>query len=255
MGLLDRFEQSMERLMEGTVGSLFRQSIQPAEIGKKLERAMLQQQRASVGARIVPNVYVVRLHPDDYRQIENYAAGLSRQFEGWLAQVATRRQLTMLDRLSVTIREEPSARRRSPIIDAMISDRSGSSRAATPAQTPIDATAAFAVPRRARTADAVRLQVVSGPLAGQEFHVREGESTIGRAPDNTIVVNTPDVSRRHARLVRSGHHLQIQDLNSTNGTHVNGMTVHISDLEPGDAVRIGAQEMVVVADSPLPSDW
>ncbi|MDQ3444407.1 MAG: DUF3662 domain-containing protein, partial [Chloroflexota bacterium] len=63
MKLLEKFEQSIERLMEGTTGSLFKQSIQPAEIGKKLERAMLSQQRASVGSAIVPNIYIVNLHP------------------------------------------------------------------------------------------------------------------------------------------------------------------------------------------------
>ena len=70
MGLLDRFEQTLERLLEGTTGALFRQKIQPAEIGKKLERAMLDNQRPSVGSSIVPNAYTVRLNPKDFAQVE-----------------------------------------------------------------------------------------------------------------------------------------------------------------------------------------
>ena len=249
MGLLDRFEQSMERLMEGTVGSLFRQSLQPAEIGKKLERAMLAQQRASVGSSIVPNDYVVRLHPVDYAQVASYAGGLSRQMESYLAQVASRRRFTVLDRIVVRIEEDPSARRRDPRVEANITDRSQPARPApAPARRPppVDATAAFAVPSRRGTAPAPRLQVVSGVLEGREFEIAEGSSTIGRSPDNSLVINAPDVSRRHARLERSGSHLRIYDLNSTNGTRVNGEAVHISDLEPGDELRIGAQEMIVV---------
>ena len=61
------------------------------------------------------------------------------------------------------------------------------------------------------------------------------------------MLNAPDVSRRHARLERSGSHLRIYDLNSTNGTRVNGEAVHISDLEPGDEIRIGGQALSVVS--------
>lgn len=250
MGLLDRFEQSMERLMEGTVGSLFRQSIQPAEIGKKLERAMLSQQRASVGSRIVPNDYVVHLNPKDYDQVAAYVAGLSRQMEAYLAQVATRHRFTVLDRISVTIAEDATARRRDPRVEATIVDRQHRPAPVPSRRTPpVDATAAFAVSTRGASSASLRLQIVGGVLAGQEFAISEGSSTIGRAPDNSLVLNSPDVSRRHARLERSGNHLRIYDLNSTNGTRVNGEAVHISDLEPGDELRIGAQELVILSDA------
>ncbi len=249
MGLLDRFEQSMERLMEGTVGTIFRQSIQPAEIGKKLERAMLAQQRASVGSKIVPNAYVVRLHPKDYAQVADYSSGLSRQMESWLAQVATQRQFTVLDRITVTIEEDDTVGRRNPAVDATITDRSRRPVPTAPGRSspPVDATAAFAVPTRQSARDDIQLRAVSGAFSGTMFSIPEGNSTIGRSPDNTVVLNAPDVSRRHARLERTGSHVRVYDLNSTNGTRVNGEAVHISDLEPGDEIRIGAQSLTLVS--------
>ena len=249
MGLLDRFEQSMERLMEGTVGTIFRQTIQPAEIGKKLERAMLSQQRASVGTKIVPNAYIVRLHPKDYAQFADFSAGLSRQMEAWLAQVATRRGFTVLDRITVEIAEDERAGRRNPVVDASITDRSHRPAPAAPRRSasPVDATAAFSIPTRPSASLELTLQAASGAFAGQTFAIAQGSSTIGRSPDNTVVLNAPDVSRRHARLERSGSHLRIYDLNSTNGTRVNGEAVHISDLEPGDEIRIGGQALSVVS--------
>lgn len=265
MGLLDRFEQTMERILEGATGSLFRQKLQPAEIGKKLERAMLSQQRASVGTRLVPNSYVVRLHPQDYAEFEGFAAGLSRQMESWLARVASQRQLTVLDRISVSLVVDESVRQRNPAIDALISDRSrpGAAaprsahrpreeqrwRASRPAMPPrvVDATSTFEVPSLHRSrAQEIRLQATSGRFSGQVFSIDEGSSTIGRSPENSIVLDAPDVSRRHARLERTGTHLRIYDLNSTNGTHVNGEAVHISDLEPGDEIRLGGQTLTVV---------
>lgn len=261
MGLLDRFEQSMERLLEGATGSIFRQKIQPAEIGKKLERAMLANQRASVGSRLVPNAYVVRLHPKDYAQVSDFSAGLSRQLESWLSQVATQQKFTVLDRISVVLKEDESARQRNPIIDATIIDNvrsrvqaPGHAASRPPvASPPADATAAYEVaPRHNEREGAFTLRATSGRFTGRSFALTMGDSTIGRSPDNTIVLDSPDVSRRHARIERSGNHFRIYDLNSTNGTRVNGEAVHISDIQPGDDVRIGGQTLTLIADGHEP---
>ena len=246
MGLLDRFEQSLERLLEGTTGALFRQKLQPAEIGKKLERAMLDNQRASVGSRIVPNAYTVRLNPKDYAQVEGFAGGLARQMESYLAQVASRRELTVLDKIEVSLVEDAGAPQRNPRVDAIITDHVSQARpsrrpghpvggANRPA--PAQATSTFQVASAGRASSSLHLISPNG----MTFDIPEGSSTIGRSPDNTIVLDVPDVSRRHARIERSGNHLRIYDLNSTNGTRINGEAIHISDVEEGDEIRIGSQ--------------
>jgi hypothetical protein len=254
MGLLDRFERTLERLLEGTTGALFRQKLQPAEIGKKLERAMLDNQRASVGSSIVPNAYIVRLNPKDYAQIEGYATGLSRQMESWLFGVASRRQLTVLDKIEVSFVEDANALQRNPRIDASITDhvapappqRRQRPRPAAPRYTPVDATSAFNVPTRA--AATLHFRAIAGALADSTFVIPEGSSTIGRSHENTIVLDLADVSRRHARLERAGNHLRIYDLNSTNGTRINGEAIHISDIQEGDRVQIGSQVLELVTD-------
>ena len=267
MGLLGWFERSMERLLEGATGSVFRQKLQPAEIGKKLERAMLSQQRASVGSQLVPNSFVVRLHPRDYAEYEGFATGLCRQMEAWLARVASQRRLTVLDRISVSLVEDGSVRHRHPEIDASILDRSHPSpsapkRAGVPVERPrrqsshspaprnlVDATSTFDVaPERGVSRQQVLLRATSGAYSGQANAIAEGASTIGRSPENSVVLDAPDVSRRHARLERTGAHLRVYDLNSTNGTRVNGEAVHISDLEPGDEIQLGSQTLTVIAD-------
>lgn len=255
MGLLDRFEQSLERLLEGTTGALFRQKLQPAEIGKKLERAMLDNQKASVGSRIVPNAYTVRLNPKDFDQIESFAGGLARQMESYLAQVASRRELTVLDKIEVSFVEDGSAPQRNPRIDATITDHVSPARSSQrPAPPPRGN-------RRAAPAQATSTFQVASPrheqgniyfvsANGMTFDIPEGSSTIGRSPDNSIVLDMPDVSRRHARLERSGVHLRIYDLNSTNGTRINGEAIHISDVEEGDEIRIGSASLELVSGTP-----
>jgi len=49
--------------------------------------------------------------------------------------------------------------------------------------------------------------------------------TIGRAPDNMIVIDDPSVSNRHAHLELSGETYRLKDLDSTNGTKVNGVPI------------------------------
>lgn len=253
MGLLDRFEQSLERLLEGTTGALFRQKLQPAEIGKKLERAMLDNQRASVGSRIVPNAYTVRLNPKDFAQVEGFVGGLARQMESYLAQVASRRELTVLDKIEVSLVLDERAPQRNPRIDAVITDHVGPPRtpprparptrgASRPA--PAQATSTFQVANARSTGS--RLQLMASN--GMTFDIPEGTSTIGRSPDNTIVLDVPDVSRRHAKVERSGSHIRIYDLNSTNGTRINGEAIHISDVEAGDEIRIGSEVLELVGD-------
>jgi hypothetical protein len=251
VNLLQKFEQSIERLMEGTTGSLFKQSIQPAEIGKRLERAMLAGQRASMGTALVPNQYVVGLHPTDFSQFKDYRGGLSRQLEAWLAQVATQRNLSVIDRIRVTIEEDPRAKRRNPAIVATIADSRGVHRGPAeyqahperrptpaPAPAPAQQTSVFRAEVRQERLSA-SLQAVDGPDRGRTYIVPPGETTVGRSPDNDIVLDSPDVSRRHARLECTPNGVRVLDLNSTNGTRVNGEPVRISDLDQGDEIAFG----------------
>lgn len=70
----------------------------------------------------------------------------------------------------------------------------------------------------------------------------EERITIGRAPDNMILIDDPSVSGRHAQLVLIEERYQLTDLNSTNGTRVNSETVSDAFLRVGDRLRFGKVE-------------
>jgi pSer/pThr/pTyr-binding forkhead associated (FHA) protein len=63
---------------------------------------------------------------------------------------------------------------------------------------------------------------------------------IGRAPLNHIVIDHPTVSAQHAVLLRTGASYSLKDLNSTNGTQINGDFVTDVELKDGDTVRFGS---------------
>jgi len=64
--------------------------------------------------------------------------------------------------------------------------------------------------------------------------------TIGRDPSNKIVVDHPSISAHHALLLRSGTSYWLKDLNSTNGTWMNGDYVTDVELKDGDTIRFGS---------------
>lgn len=68
--------------------------------------------------------------------------------------------------------------------------------------------------------------------------------TVGRLPDNTIQIDDVSVSSHHLQLTLSGGDYHLKDLNSTNGTRVNGKTVTEVQLHAGDRVRIGKIETI-----------
>ncbi len=74
------------------------------------------------------------------------------------------------------------------------------------------------------------------------YEFAERSITIGRAPDNMIVIDDPSVSNRHAQLELSGETYRLKDLDSTNGTKVNGIPITQTTLRFEDRIRFGAIE-------------
>ncbi len=93
-------------------------------------------------------------------------------------------------------------------------------------------------------APARRHRTVIGEL--NMAQLQTGVITIGRTPDNQIVVSHPQVSSRHAQIVRQGEALYIEDLRSANGTFVRGARV-----PPGQRVAIQNGEKVQIGPMPL----
>ena len=92
-----------------------------------------------------------------------------------------------------------------------------------------------------------RLIVLEGPQAGQKFKI-DGDVILGRAIDSTIVLEDPEVSRSHVRITRSdvGAYV-IEDLDSRNGTTINGVPVQKQFLAFGDKIQIGPRVLILFA--------
>ena len=78
---------------------------------------------------------------------------------------------------------------------------------------------------------------------GRRVGIADEIVTIGRLPECAVVLDDPNVSRRHAQLRREGDSVLLVDLGSTNGTKVNGVVVRERRLTPGDTVTVGTTTM------------
>ena len=86
-----------------------------------------------------------------------------------------------------------------------------------------------------------RLFVVAGPLVGANFVLAGDKTTIGRSPDCSIQIDTAGVSRKHCKLEREGDRVFVTDLESANGTIVNGRAMQPlsrTQLQHGDRLAV-----------------
>lgn len=99
---------------------------------------------------------------------------------------------------------------------------------------------AAAISETARKREQGKLQAVFEVESRNLASLAEGRATIriGRADDNDIVFESNHVSRHHAVLERAGDTFQLRDLNSANGTSVNGVRIRTATLTDGDEVRV-----------------
>ncbi|MBK7052720.1 MAG: FHA domain-containing protein [Rhodoferax sp.] len=82
----------------------------------------------------------------------------------------------------------------------------------------------------------------------KEVQLTKDRTTLGRRPYNDIVIDNLAVSGEHAVLQMSGNEVIIEDLNSTNGTYVNGKAAKKQALRNGDSVEVGKYKIKFVSD-------
>jgi pSer/pThr/pTyr-binding forkhead associated (FHA) protein len=83
----------------------------------------------------------------------------------------------------------------------------------------------------------------------KEVQLTKDKTTLGRRPYNDIVIDNLAVSGEHALIRMTGNEVFLEDLNSTNGTYINGKAVKKQQLQHGDSVEIGKYRIKFVGDN------
>ena len=84
-----------------------------------------------------------------------------------------------------------------------------------------------------------RLIALQGPEAGRTYSLAPEATVLGRQHDSTICLLGRAISRHHARITRENDGWVIEDLDSSNGTFLNGEMINAAKLRHGDTVGVG----------------
>ena len=217
--------------------------MRPVEIARKLTKEMDQHRVQSLSRAYAPNEYAIWLSPDDRKQFEGYEDELKRELSGYLLEHARREKISLatrpVDRVPdrrpaapgrvrhpgaagrgrrSSAEEQPSQGDHGRTMVYTVSDR-----LAEPLREPDDAPRHRAAARR-RPHRAARL----------------GGAVLGRSREADVVVDDPNVSRKHAEVRPSGGSWIVRDLGSTNGVKVNGRRIQgPQSLKRGDVIELG----------------
>ncbi len=238
MSALARLEEFLEEILEGSLTQLMRSPVQPAEIAKRLERAMEQGQRAAVGKILVPTRYTVLLHPEDMAALEPARGTMEREMSRFIVERARERDFTLLTRPRVRMQATERVRRHRVRVQAELADTDEEEATGELEWTSRLGTRAPETLPRAT----LYLREASGQV--RQIRLERPQVRLGRARDNDIILDDPHVSRYHARILLRYGQFVLQDLNSTYGTLVNGEAVQESILRPGDLLHLGGVELI-----------
>src|SRR5947209_6761858 len=93
-----------------------------------------------------------------------------------------------------------------------------------------------------------KLVILNQGMTGRAHELNVERTTIGRVEDNTFQIADPSVSSHHCELQLRGSEIFIKDLNSTNGSYVNGAQITEGVLKPGQTLRLGQVELKLEAE-------
>ncbi|HEY6228678.1 MAG TPA: FHA domain-containing protein [Verrucomicrobiae bacterium] len=88
-----------------------------------------------------------------------------------------------------------------------------------------------------------KLVLLTEGFAGRTYELNVEKTTVGRVEDNAFQIAEPSVSSHHAEIILKGSDVLIKDLNSTNGTFINGEKITEAVLKPGQTLKFGQVEL------------
>jgi Protein of unknown function (DUF3662)/FHA domain len=273
-------ERRIGGLVEGLFGRTFRSSVQPVELARKLAKEMDDHRTISIHRVYVPNSYTVYLNPTDREQFAAYETQMCNELAEYLVEHARREGYSTATRPVVTLESEPDltvgmfgiavgaddGAHEPPAAAATVSAEAA---AATAAPSP-PAPPAPAAPLGPPLPDApfvtgATMVYASDPEPepepepeeparkpreravllwdDHELALDQGVVVLGRSSGSDVVVDDPNVSRRHAEIRRVGEGYSLVDLGSTNGTEVNGQRVGETSLMNGDVIGVGTTRL------------
>jgi hypothetical protein len=246
--VLRNIEAKIESLFEGVFGRAFRTHVQPVELARKLAKEMDDHRMVSVSRVYAPNEYAVYLSPSDREQFSSYEDSLITELQEYLSEHARRESYVLLSAPKVAMNtDEDLEVGEFGIATRMVQPEPGE--AAPEPEVAPGATMVYrpkATPTEAATPEelGVERELVTLTVDGTQHTIDKQSVVLGRSKDCDIRISDPNVSRRHAEIRQEGTAYWLIDLESTNGSTVNGRRQQRAKLETDDRITLGSTDIV-----------
>ncbi|MEV6793739.1 DUF3662 and FHA domain-containing protein [Streptomyces sp. NPDC051320] len=270
MGVMKKFEQRLEGLVNGTFAKVFKSEVQPVEIAGALQREC--DNNATIWNRertVVPNDFIVELSTPDYERLSPYSGQLGDELSGLVRDYAKQQRYAFMGPIKVHLEKAED------LDTGLYRVRSRTLASSTNQQSPERGPAAPAAPHRGNasgygyppsaappmpstpppgTHRPDRRAAAPGPLPGAQtrrwievngtrHQISRATLVLGRSTEADVRIDDPGVSRRHCEI-RAGSPSTIQDLGSTNGIVVDGQHTTRATLRDGSRIVVGNSTIV-----------
>jgi len=281
MGVLKKFEQRLEGLVNGTFAKVFKSEVQPVEIAGALQREC--DNNATIWNRdrtVVPNDFIVELSTPDFERLSPYSGQLGDELAGMVRDYAKQQRYTFMGPIKVHLEKADDLdtglyRVRSRTLASSSSQQAPGS-AAPPAGSAGRPGGGYGYPPAAAPAGAPPMPAAPPPGArpgaapygqrpgaggpvgapqpgsrtrhwieinGTRHQISRATLVLGRSTEADVRIDDPGVSRRHCEI-RTGTPSTIQDLGSTNGIVVDGQHTTRATLRDGSRIVVGSTTII-----------
>ncbi|MFF4080719.1 FhaA domain-containing protein [Streptomyces sp. NPDC001777] len=283
MGVMKRFEQRLEGLVNGTFAKVFKSEVQPVEIAGALQREC--DNNATIWNRertVVPNDFIVELSTPDYERLSPYSGQLGDELSGLVRDYAKQQRYTFMGPIKVHLEKADDLdtglyRVRSRTLASSSSQDPQSRQGAQghpgqpphpgPGRSPQPPGGGYGYPPSAAPPmpsapppgagrPSADRHPPAGPsplpnaqvrrwieINGTRHQISRPTLVLGRSTDADVRIDDPGVSRRHCEI-RTGTPSTIQDLGSTNGIVVDGQHTTRATLRDGSRIVVGSTTIV-----------
>ncbi|MET7478223.1 DUF3662 and FHA domain-containing protein [Streptomyces sp. NPDC005648] len=276
MGVLKKFEQRLEGLVNGTFAKVFKSEVQPVEIAGALQREC--DNNATIWNRdrtVVPNDFIVELSAPDFERLSPYSGQLGDELAGMVRDYAKQQRYTFMGPIKVNLEKADDLdtglyRVRSRTL-ASSTNQQAPGRSAPAAPPAPGRAGGYGYPPAASPAGAPPMPAAPPPggprgsapylqpapaapaagarmrywveINGARHQISRPTLVMGRSTEADVRIDDPGVSRRHCEI-RTGTPSTIQDLGSTNGIVVDGQHTTRATLRDGSRIVVGSTTII-----------
>ncbi|UED85258.1 FhaA domain-containing protein [Streptomyces profundus] len=279
MGVLKRFEQRLEGLVNGTFAKVFKSEVQPVEIAGALQREC--DNNATIWNRertVVPNDFIVELSSGDYQRLSPYAGQLGDELASMVKEYAKQQRYTFMGEIRVNLEQVESLdtglyRVRSRTLAASASGHGAGAPTTAPAspphggagQQPFPGTPGYPPPQPPHSPPSRPPAAPPGSpprpsaapfsqpapsrvrrwveINGARHQISRGSLVLGRSTEADVRIDDPGVSRRHCEI-QATQPPTVRDLGSTNGIVVDGQHTKRATLRDGSRIVVGSTTVI-----------